>query len=59
MGRGEIYTKFWLEKPKRRDHSEDLGVREKIILERILGIQRGKVWSVYFWLRIGTSGGLL
>jgi len=29
----EVHTVFWLEKPKGRDHSEDLGVDWKIILE--------------------------
>jgi len=37
MWRWEIYTKYWLENLKRRDHLEDLGVRGRIILERILG----------------------
>jgi hypothetical protein len=32
-----MHTKFWLENPKGRDHLEDLGVNEKIILEWILG----------------------
>jgi len=30
-------TKFWSENLKGRDHSEELGVCEKIILEWILG----------------------
>jgi hypothetical protein len=30
-------TKYWLENLKGRDHSEDLGVDERIILEWILG----------------------
>jgi len=29
-------TKFWLENPKERDHSEDVGEDRKIILEWIL-----------------------
>jgi len=35
---GEIgaYTKFWSEDPKGRDHSEDVGVDGRIILEWIL-----------------------
>jgi hypothetical protein len=32
-GRDEMYTKFWLENLKERDHSEDLGADGKIILE--------------------------
>jgi hypothetical protein len=31
----------------------------RIILERILGKQGGKVWTAFTWLRIGTSAGLL
>jgi len=31
------HTVFWLENPKVRDNSEDIGVDEKIILEWILG----------------------
>jgi len=51
-----MYTVFWLEDVKGRDHSqEDLGIDRKIILEQILGKQIGKVWSRYIWLWIGTS----
>jgi hypothetical protein len=32
-----MHTKFWLESLKGRDHSEDLGVDERIILKWILG----------------------
>jgi hypothetical protein len=44
---------------KRREHSEDLGVDGKIILERILGKQGGKIWTGCVSLRTGISGGLL
>jgi hypothetical protein len=44
---------------KGRDHSEDVGIDGRIILELILGKQVGKVWTGFIWLRIGTSGGLL
>jgi len=37
LGRSEMRTKFWAEIPKGRNHSEDLGVDAKIILEWILG----------------------
>jgi hypothetical protein len=33
----EMHTRFWLENLKGRDHSEDLGIDGKIILEWILG----------------------
>jgi hypothetical protein len=38
-----MYAVFWLENLKGRDHSEDLGVDGKIILEWILGKWVGKV----------------
>jgi hypothetical protein len=31
-----MVTKFWLENPKGKDHSEDLGVDRRIILEWML-----------------------
>jgi hypothetical protein len=54
-----MHTKFWSEDLKGRDHSEDLGVDGKIILEWISEKYGGKVWTGCIWLRIGTSGGLL
>jgi hypothetical protein len=33
-----MLTKFLSENPEERDHSEDLGIDERIILEWILGI---------------------
>jgi hypothetical protein len=32
MGRGEVFTGFWLGGPKARDHWEDLGVGRRITL---------------------------
>jgi len=58
-GRCEMYAEFLSENRKGRDHSEDLGVDGKIILEWILGKQGGKVWTGLIWLRLGTSGGPL
>jgi hypothetical protein len=37
MGEMRNAYNFWLQNPKGRDHSEDLGVDERIILEWILG----------------------
>jgi hypothetical protein len=37
MGRGEVFTGFWLGGPKLRDHFEDLGVDGRIILKWTLG----------------------
>jgi hypothetical protein len=42
-----------------KDHSEDLGVDERIILGLIFGKWGGKVWIGFIWLRIGVSGRLL
>jgi hypothetical protein len=41
---------------KGREHSEDLDVDGNTILERILEMYGGKVWTGFIWLRIGTSG---
>jgi hypothetical protein len=38
MGRGEVFTGFWLGGPKGRDHWKDLGVGGRITLRWILGI---------------------
>jgi hypothetical protein len=40
-----MHTVFWLENLKGRDHSEDLDVDEKIILEWVLVILNGKLWT--------------
>jgi hypothetical protein len=37
MGRGEVFTGFWLGGPKGRDHWEDLGVGGRITLRWTLG----------------------
>jgi hypothetical protein len=50
---------IWLENLSGRDHSEDIGVDGKIILECILGKQGGNVWTRLIWFRIEASGGLL
>jgi hypothetical protein len=52
---GEITDayKILIRKPEGRDHLEDLGVDEKIILELILVKQGGKVWTGCFWLSDG------
>jgi hypothetical protein len=50
---------FSLVNLKGRDHSEDLGVYGRIILEWILEKYSGKVWTGFIWHRIWTSGGFL
>jgi hypothetical protein len=42
---------------KERDHLEDLGVDERIILKRIFKKGVG-TWSGFIWLRIGTCSRL-
>jgi hypothetical protein len=37
MGRGEVFTRFWLGGPKARDHREDVGVGGNITLRWTLG----------------------
>jgi hypothetical protein len=56
---GEMRIAYKILVGKGREHSEDLGIDGKIILELILGKQGGKVWTGCIWLRIGTSSGLL
>jgi hypothetical protein len=41
------------------DHSEDLGVDGRIILEMIVGKWGGKLWTGFIRFGIGTNGGLL
>jgi hypothetical protein len=43
-----MHTKFWSENKKGRDHSEDLGVDGKIILEWILR-NRVRKWGLGAW----------
>jgi hypothetical protein len=40
-----MYEKLWSENLKGRDHSEDLRVDERIMLEWMLEKQGGKVWT--------------
>jgi hypothetical protein len=44
-------------KPERKNHTEDLAVDGRIILEWIFVKYSGKVWTERIWHRIGTSGG--
>jgi hypothetical protein len=54
-----MHTIFWLENPKCRDHSEDLGLDVNVILERILGKYCGNKWVIFMCLRMETNGSLL
>jgi hypothetical protein len=59
MGRGEVFTGFWLGGSKARDHWEDLGVGGRITLRWTLGRKVSMGQTEFRWLRIGSSGGLL
>jgi hypothetical protein len=59
MGRGEVFTGFWLGGPNARDDWEDLGVGGRIILKWTLGRWGSMGRTLFSWLRIGSSGGLL
>jgi hypothetical protein len=54
-----MHTKFWSEKLKGRDHSEDLYVDGRVILEWILVKYDGKMWIGFNWFMIGSSCGPL
>jgi hypothetical protein len=54
-----MHTKFWSENPNGRNHTGDISIDGRIIVEWNLGKYGGKVWIGFIWLRIGTSGGLL
>jgi hypothetical protein len=54
----EMRTKFWSDNLKGRDHSEEEGARQRIILEWILRKYGGEVWIGCISLRIGTNNGL-
>jgi hypothetical protein len=59
MGRGKIFTGFWLGGQKGRDHWEDLGVGGRITLRWTLGRQGSKGRTRFEYLNIGSSGGFL
>jgi len=52
-------TKFLSENLKGRDHSEDVGLDGKIILEWMLEKWDRKLWTGCIWHEIETNGGLL
>jgi len=50
-----MHIKVLPENLKRGDHSEDLGVDAKIILQHILGL-REIVWEVVDWIHLAQDG---
>jgi hypothetical protein len=59
MGEMRNAQRVLIRNPQVSDHSEDLGVDERAILEWVLERQGEKMWSGCIGLRIGTSGGPL
>ena len=59
MGRGEVHIGFWWGDLRERDHLEDDGIGEKIILSWIFKNWDGGTWTEFFWLRKGRDIGLL
>jgi hypothetical protein len=50
-----MHTKFWSEILKGVDHSGEVSIYRKILLECILGKQGGKLWTGCIGVRIGTK----
>jgi len=59
MGRGEVYTGFWLGYLRESDHLEEPGVDGRIMLRWIFRKWDVGVWTGSSWLRIGTVSGHL
>jgi hypothetical protein len=57
LGRGEMYTGFWWENLRERDHLEDQGVDGRTILRWIFRKWVVRAWTGSRWLRIGTGRG--
>jgi hypothetical protein len=54
-----MHAIFWFEDLKGEDHSKDVGVDGRIILEWILETQGVKVWAGFIRLKTETNGGPL
>jgi hypothetical protein len=59
LGRGEVFTGFWLGGPKVGEHWEDLGIGRRITLRWTLGRQGSMGQTGFTWFRRGSSGGLV
>jgi hypothetical protein len=51
------HTKTWWGKLRERDHLENPGVDEMIILRWIFRKWEAAAWTGSIWFRIGTDGG--
>ena len=58
-GRGEVYTGFWWENLRERDHMEDTYIDGRIILRWICKKWYVGVWTESICVRIWTNGGHL
>jgi hypothetical protein len=54
-----MHTIFWSENVKGRDHSEDMAIGARIILECILEKWGDKLWTGFIWFGKRPSGVLL
>jgi len=52
--RGELHTGFWWRDLREREHLEDPGIDERIMLKWIFKKWDG-VWTGFIWLKIGTG----
>jgi hypothetical protein len=57
--RREVYIGFWWKNLKERDHLDDLGADERIIIKCMFNKRDGGTWTGLIWLGVGTGGGLL
>jgi hypothetical protein len=58
-GRRYIHKDFWQANLKERYHLEDLGVDGRTLFKWALKKWDGIAWTVFFWLKVGTSVGFV
>jgi hypothetical protein len=59
MGEKKSAYKVWQENMKDRHHQQDRGIGGMIIVQWNLKEQNGRKWTVFIWLRIGTTDRLI
>ena len=59
MGKKRGVFRFFVGKPEEREHLEEPGVDESIIVRWIFRKGNVRVWPGLSWLRIGTGSGHL